>query len=210
MAITVKKSPAWTPGQKMTVSGTGGRFYIPATGGGGGGGGGGGTSPTVLPGGYTLTLKLSEGNPQTDLAPPKEFPWDPRPTPIWEIDTLPYESYPVYDGMTVYQDLSTRPFASMFSTGPVPVWPTGSAWRFEIYDLENNFISANDLETRNPDTGDYRPSILDWPSAGSYTMYIGDSELSVIDGVSNAYIVANFVVTGTSGGGGGGGGGGPF
>ena len=37
MAITVKKGPGWVPGQKMTISGTGGRFYVPAAGGGGGG-----------------------------------------------------------------------------------------------------------------------------------------------------------------------------
>jgi hypothetical protein len=41
MAITVKKTPAWTPGQGFSLTGTGPGMVVPSPGGGGGGGGGG-------------------------------------------------------------------------------------------------------------------------------------------------------------------------
>jgi len=83
MAITVKKTPAWTPGQGMSLTGTGPGMVVQSPGGGGGGGGsrplvdanhihvwnfseaGGATQIVDSVGGKNLTLHGTEG---TDYA----------------------------------------------------------------------------------------------------------------------------------------------
>ena len=62
MAIIVKKTPAWTPGQGMTLSGTGGGLYVPAAGGGGGGGGAVYHTAPGMFGDGNLTVEVNAGD----------------------------------------------------------------------------------------------------------------------------------------------------
>lgn len=128
--------------------------------------------PAILPGGYTMTFKASAGDPWRNLETRRQiFPWDPYYPPIWEIDELPYESYPMYDGMTIAQDLSTRQYASL--------WSTGGSWRYLIWDLMNNVdVAGDEIIGRIPDSNpptDRPRNILSNLDAGTYEVFIGST-----------------------------------
>ena len=197
MAITVKKSPGWTSGQGMKLTGTGPGMKVPAAGGGGGGGGGG---STALPGGYTIDFKKSEYPPDAEA---EMFGLGEG----WAIDYGAVDTSSVTDGMTITQSLTTHFAASLWSTGPVPVYPAGSTWFYVVVDSGNNWVDGGTIEERNPDTGIYRPkNIAGWVSPGTYKVIIGDSTLydgwqtgyynsELYPWTGTPYILINWIIT---------------